>query len=423
MGEKTAAIALETLGCKLNQAETELMARELIDAGYQLVPPEEGADIFILNTCTVTHIADRKSRHLLRLAHRRNHQALLIATGCYAEQAPQELAGIPGVGLVVGNKEKSRLPELLRAAERARGARAEPPAEQPRLRTRSLIKVQDGCRGPCSYCIVPQTRGREHSLPADRIIDEVRSRLAAGYREVVLTGTKIGAYRQDGGGLRHLLERILAETGVKRLRLSSLQPQELLPDLVRLWEDPQLCRHFHLPLQSGCDPVLRRMRRRYSLAEYWEAVNHIRAIVPEAAITTDIIVGFPGETEEEFEEGYRFCRESGFARLHVFPYSPRSGTAAACMPGRVEPGVVKARVKKMLDLAKESAYLFQQRFLGLIVEVLWERGVGAETWSGITDNYLRVFTKSRRSLQNRVLPARLLSLCEGGLWGELIHKE
>ena len=418
MGEtKAVTVALETLGCKLNQAETELLARELSEAGYWLVPPEEGADIFILNTCTVTHIADRKSRHLLRAARRQNPDALLLATGCYAERAPQELAGIPGVDLVVGNKEKPHLLELLRATGKIGNAQPGQPAAH--RRTRTLIKVQDGCNDPCSYCIVPRTRGRERSLPAEQIIVEVRARVTAGYKEVVLTGTKIGSYRQDGIGLKHLLERILAETTVERLRLSSLQPQDLSPSLVHLWGDPRICRHFHLPLQSGCDAVLHRMRRRYSLAEYRRAVESIRARVPDAAITTDIIVGFPGESEEEFEESRRFCQEIGFAGIHVFPYSPRAGTPAARLPDQVEPQVKRERKQRMLELAERSAHLFRKRFLGQTTEVLWEREAEAETWSGLTDNYIRVFTRSKEPLTNRVLPAKLSAMHDRGLWGEV----
>jgi threonylcarbamoyladenosine tRNA methylthiotransferase MtaB len=418
MGEaKAVTVALETLGCKLNQAETELLARELSQAGYWLVPPEERADIFILHTCTVTHIADRKSRHLLRSARRHNPDVLSVATGCYAERAPHELAGIPGVKLVVGNKEKPHLLQLLRAAGKTGNAPPRQPAAH--LRTRTLLKVQDGCHDPCSYCIVPRTRGRERSLPAEQLIGEVKARITAGYKEVVLTGTKIGSYRQDGLGLKHLLERLLAETAVPRLRLSSLQPQEISPDLIRLWENPRLCRHFHLPLQSGCEAVLHRMRRSYSPAEYQRAVELIRTVVPHAAITTDIIVGFPGESEEEFEGSRRFCQEREFAAIHVFPYSPRAGTPAAHMPAQVEPQVKRERKQRMLDLAGRTAHHFRQRFLGQAMEVLWEREVEAGTWSGLTDNYIRVFTRSKEPLTNRLLPAQLSAMNPRGLWGEV----
>ena len=252
-------VALDTIGCKLNQAETELLAKQFAEAGYRLVSTADEADVYILNTCTVTHVADSKSRHLLRVAHGRNPCARLVATGCYAERAPRELARIEGVDLVLGNDEK---PHLLRRLEES-GYLGSPVCVQCHsssrhtgFRTRSFIKVQDGCHSFCAYCIVPLVRGGEKSEPVDQVVAEVEHRIAGGYKEVVLTGTEIGSYNYDGVGLRELIERILAETGVTRLRLSSLQPQEISPEPIRLWQDGRLCRHFHLSLQSGSDGVL-----------------------------------------------------------------------------------------------------------------------------------------------------------------------
>ena len=261
-------VTLDTLGCKLNQAETELLARELVEAGYELVTGIRQADIYILNTCTVTHTADRKSRQRLRQACRQNPDALVVATGCYARRADQELAGIDGIGLVADNREKGHLLRLITETQHQRHStlsdkRAGTP-RPPKRRTRTFIKVQDGCNTPCSYCIVPLVRGRESSLPPSDITAEVGQRVAEGYQEVVLTGTKIGTYHYNGTDLKNLLERILIETDVRRLRLSSLQPQEISPGLLGLWDDDRLCPHFHLSLQSGSDPVLVRMRRRYS---------------------------------------------------------------------------------------------------------------------------------------------------------------
>ena len=231
--------------------------------------------------------------------------------------------------------------------------------------------------------------------------------MASGYQEVVLTGTKIGSYRYDGIGLRGLLERILAETGIRRLRLSSLQPQEISAELLELWDDHRLCPHFHLALQSGSDAVLERMRRRYRVSDYQRAVSLIRSRLPEAAITTDIIVGFPGETDEEFAESYRFCREMEFARIHVFPYSPRSGTEAACLPHQVEARVKKERSLRMLRLAEESARNFRKRFCGQTLTVLWEKQSTWGVWYGTTENYLKVHTTSNQDLGNKLLPLKL----------------
>ena len=417
---KNSTVAIETLGCKLNQAESELLVGQFLEAGFRLVGPRDGADIYILNTCTVTHIADRKSRHLLRLARRQNPDALVVATGCYAERAPQELAQIGGIDLVIGNGGK---PNLLQAVEgnstclSLKGKRISKPV---RFRTRSFVKIQDGCNHFCSYCIVPSVRGREYSVPMGHVVEEIRARVASGYREVVLTGINIGTYGQDGAGLRHLLERILADTGVERLHLSSLQPQDVSPELLSLWRGGRLCRHFHLPLQSGSETVLRRMRRRYGLADYHRAVSLLRQAVPGVAVTTDIIVGFPGESDGEFEESYQFCREIGFAAMHIFPYSPREGTAAARMPGQVEGRVKKERGRRMAELARSSAHRFRERFLGRTMAVLWERELAGGVWSGLTDNYLRVFVSSDAPLTDQLLPVQLVGMHNQGLQGLLV---
>jgi threonylcarbamoyladenosine tRNA methylthiotransferase MtaB len=414
-------VALDSLGCKLNQAETELLARQLAAAGYQLVSPVDEADVYILNTCTVTHIADSKSRHRLRLAHRRNPDALLVATGCYAQRAPQELTQIEGVSLVVGNNEKPYLPQLLAEASRI----GSPVSIQEDstinhytgFRTRALVKVQDGCNSFCSYCIVPLVRGREKSLPVDQVVAEVRYRVAQGYKEVVLTGVKIGSYSYDGVNLKGLLEHILIETGVERLRLSSLQPQEISPELIGLWRNQRLCPHFHLSLQSGSNEVLSRMKRSYSLNDYEESVALIRTLLPQAAITTDVMVGFPGETDQEFDESYNFCRRMEFARIHVFSYSPRQGTQAARLPNQIRDKVKKERSQKMLALAKESAQNFSQRFLGKTMTVLFEQQSNG-VWSGHTDNYIKVYTKSSADLTNKLLPLKLVDVRSDGVWGK-----
>lgn len=415
-------VALDSLGCKLNQAETEHLARQLAEAGYKLVSPGDKADIYVLNTCTVTHIADSKCRHWLRLAHHRNPDALLVATGCYAQRAPHELARIEGVDLVLSNDEKNDLLRLLEESGRLnrtdRGQFDTTDIPQNGFRTRAFIKVQDGCNSFCTYCIVPLVRGRDKSLPAEQVIAGVRQRVADGYIEVVLTGTEIGAYSCNGVNLRGLIERILAETDVARLRLSSLQPQEISPQLIELWRDSRLCRHFHLSLQSGSSSVLGRMKRHYALADYQQAVSLIRSRLPEAAITTDIIVGFPGETEAEFEESYNFCQRMEFTRIHVFPYSPREGTEAARMTPSVTDKVKKQRSQRMLALAGESVQNFSRRFLGTTMEVLWEKQSGG-IWSGHTDNYITVYTKSDKDLANKLLPVKLGETRRDGVRGEL----
>ena len=338
--------------------------------------------------------------------------------GCYAERARQELAQIEGVDLVLGNRQKPRLLQLLEeSGHLSRPAHAQ--TVHAYFRTRAFIKVHDGCNSFCAYCIVPLVRGREESTPVDQVVAEVRHRVADGYKEVVLTGTKLGSYNYDGVSLKELLQRVLKETDVARLRLSSLQPREISPELIGLWQNERLCRHFHLSLQSGSDAVLKRMKRDYTVDEYRQAVALIRDMVPRAAITTDIIVGFPGETEQEFEESFELCRQMQFARIHVFSYSPRQETEAALMPQRVRDGLKRERSQRMLALGGESAQSFRQRFLGQTMPVLWEKQTGG-VWSGLTDNYIRVYTKSRQDLTNQLLLVKLLELGKDGVWGEIV---
>ncbi len=412
-------VALQTLGCKLNQAETESLARQFLEAGYQVVAPDQAADVYLLNTCTVTHIADRKCRNMLRLAHRRNPEALIVATGCYAERAAAEVSGIEGVGLVVGNRDKESLVDIIRDRRNGQGScGVGDTAEVSPFRTRAMVKIQEGCSQPCSYCIVPRVRGREQSRPQDDVMAEVKTRVAEGYKEVVLTGTRIGRYEHDGG-LQGLVERILKECEVQRLRLSSLEPCDLTPGLLSLWRDRRLCPHIHMPLQSGCDSVLRRMGRVYTTADYEHAAALAREAIRDLSLTSDIMVGFPGESEQEFGESYRFCERMGFAAMHVFPYSARPGTKAARMSDKVGDSEKKRRCQLMLELAHRSSRSFRERFLGQSLNVLWE-GNKDGIWLGLTDNYLRVFLPSRESLSNSIMPTKMIAQRDGILQGELV---
>jgi len=414
MGRRSDTVSLDTLGCKLNKAESDSLGRSLADIGCELVTPDDNPGVYILNTCTVTHVADRKSRHLLRLARRRNPNCLIVATGCYAERAPQELERMTEVDLVIGNGDKVRLPDMLKQQMQGDG----PGARHPRLRrTRSFIEVQQGCNQFCSYCIVPYVRGRECSREADEVVNDVRRAADEGYREVVLTGTRIGSYR---GGLGSLIQRVLDETEVQRLRLSSLQAPEITPDLLGLWQDSRLCRHFHIPLQSGSDTVLQRMERRYTAADYRLAVCQIRERIPDVAITTDIMVGFPGETPEEFAECYRFCEQTAFAGMHVFQYSARPGTRAAHMGVTIADNIRKERSEAMLRLAKITSYNFRSRYISRYIDVLWEQRSSGSLWSGLTDNYIKAITQSDEHLANRCLPAKVSACSADYVTAELV---
>ncbi len=392
-------IALDTLGCKLNQAETEALARELLSSGQELVTQPENADIFVLFTCTVTHTADAKARHLLNRVRRCNPGILIVATGCYAQREPAALEKLADI--VVDNRDKATLSQKLMDLEISQ-RRTTPVIKTEILRrTRSFVKIQDGCNHFCAYCIVPHVRQGEKSQPLQEIVKTINKLESEGYQEIVLTGTRIGGYQDHGKNLADLIQTLLSRTAIKRFRLSSLQPQEIKPELLSLWADKRLCPHFHLSLQSGSDTVLKRMNRRYTTGQYAGMVEAIRRQVPEAAITTDVIVGFPGETDAEFEESLDFCRRMEFARLHVFIFSPRTGTAAAVMPEQVDEKVKKHRSQMMLAVAEENTRKFREKFRGNLLDVLWEK-VEDGVWSGVTGNYIRVYKKDDQETGNRI---------------------
>ena len=417
-------VRLESLGCKLNQAEIEALADRLVSRGHVLTGSAGEADVYVLNTCTVTHIADRKSRQALRSARRANPRARVIATGCYARRVPEEVRRLGVVDVILGDAEGDSLVGAIEGHGHARSTGLTGDGTGNRGRTRSLVKIQEGCRDFCSFCVVPYTRGPGRSRILDEILAEVKDKAARGHQEVVLTGTKIGDYRWNGhgsAGLPELIRRILAETSVERLRLSSLQPADLTPELILLWHNDRLCPHLHLPLQSGSDTILRQMHRPYSLAEYESAVCQARDAIPDLSVTTDILVGFPGEGESEFEECYRFYERMGFAGMHVFPYSKRPGTAAATMPGHIDDKVKKQRSARMMALGKRSARQFRSQFLGRTMTVLWEDVSKGGLWSGHTANYLRVYAKSDEGLAGKVLAVRIVEEYADGLGGEMVN--
>jgi len=425
-------VAIRTQGCKLNQADSDMLARRFAAAGYRLVQSPAKADVFVLNTCTVTSTADSKARQALRAAARANPHALIVATGCYAQRSRDELSQVEGVSLVVGNTEKAELPAMVTALleQRNTGANSHPrvssaldysvqPAANIR-RNRSMVKIQEGCDQVCAYCIVPKVRGRERSIPPESLVEQINQRVAEGCLEVVLTGTQLGTYGFDipGATLTKLLERILAETAVPRLRVSSLQPQEINPRLLELWQDPRLCRHFHIPLQSGSDRILEMMRRRYTTGLFAEKVNLVRNTVPGSGVTADLIAGFPGETEAEFQESLAFATSMAFSDMHIFPYSPRPGTSAVYLSGPVSQPVKKARTTQLLAMAKEGFEAFRSYQLGQTHPVLWEsstRQDGGLKWRGLTGNYIRVYTHSRNNLGNTITPARFEELTGDGV--------
>ena len=423
--DATPTVAVLTLGCKLNQADSEALARRLVGEGLRVVDrPVRGAAAVVINTCSVTHVADRKARHLVRLARRLSPEAEIILTGCYAETAPADIAQVIGADAVFTNAEKPQIADRLLSRLEGRGdpyAGCPTPVRNP-LRTRAFIKIQEGCDELCSFCIVPYTRGRERSVPIADIVRQVQEREADGVLEVVLTGTQLGNYGRDLGwpraeqGPRRLLAELLGNTSIPRLRMSSLQAQDIGPDLLALWSDARLCRHFHLPLQSGSDAVLGPMRRRYTADQYRQALSLIREHVPGAAITTDVIAGFPGETDADFEATLRLCEDAGFADMHCFPYSRRPHTGADRMDGHLPTQTRRERLERLLTVQKHSSEAYRRGRLSDTAEVLWEERTDGR-WRGLTGDYVRVYAASDSDLTNRITATHLQRLEGEGMYG------
>jgi threonylcarbamoyladenosine tRNA methylthiotransferase MtaB len=413
------------LGCRLNQSEVETMARQFTALGHKMTGDPADADQIVVNTCAVTLDAARDSRKLIRALHRANARAPIAVTGCYAQIARGEVSALPGVQTVIGNLEKDQLVPMVTGQpldpfEVEPIQRGEPPWVG---RTRAFIKVQDGCDNACTFCVTTIARGHGRSRALEEVIREIRLMLAAGYQEVVLTGVHLGGYGHDLGmpdGLRRLVEAILTRTDVQRLRLSSLEPWDLTPDFFRLWSDRRLCPHLHLPLQSGCDATLRRMARRTTQKQFAALIDAARAQIDQPCITSDIIVGFPGEDDAEFSESLRFVERMGFAGLHVFRYSARPGTAAARMRYQVSENVKRERSARMIALggAGERAYALAQ--VGTTRPVLWEQVAGSSAEGfinmGYTDNYVRVSAVHPRPLTNLTTPARLMDYDDRRRW-------
>ncbi len=394
-------IYLESLGCRLNAAETEMLARLFAGAGYGVLDCPDDADIIVLNTCAVTEQAVRKSRHRLHTLQRRHPEARLAVIGCWATEDIARVLKIPGVAWAIPNADKSR------AAEIITGVPAGPASWSPGRwgHTRAFLAVQDGCDHACTYCITRVLRGPARSRPLDDAVQAARDLASQGAQEIVLTGVSLGAYGHDLGlehGLATLVEAILQMTNVPRLRLSSVEPWDVDDALLQQWENARLCRQLHLPLQSGSDAVLKRMGRRTNTAQFAAIVEAARAVSPDLAITTDVIVGFPGETEADFAATLEFVKRMAFARLHVFPYSERPGTPAVRLPDAVPVATRVERAARMRALGEQLAAEYRRKFIGLMLPVLWEQRDEVGNWRGLTDNYLEVVTQSEHDLYNQI---------------------
>lgn len=415
-------VALHNLGCKVNAYETEAMQELLLENGYQIVPFKEGADIYIINTCTVTNMADRKSRQMLHRAKKMNPEAIVVAAGCYVQTEKDKVD--ESIDIIVGNNKKKEIIEILKEYEQERGLKKEiidinhtKEYEELHLsktaeHTRAYIKVQDGCNQFCTYCIIPYARGRVRSRSRDSVIEEVTTLASNGYKEVVLTGIHLSSYGVDTGD--HLLNLILAVhevEGIERIRLGSLEPRIITEEFARtISELPKMCPHFHLSLQSGCNETLKRMNRRYTAEEYFEKCQLLRKYFKNPALTTDVIVGFPGETEEEFEESMKFVDKVDFYETHIFKYSRRAGTKADRMENQIPENIKTERSNVLLELNEKKMKKYEQNLLGTKQEVLMEESViidGKKYQVGHTKEYVKIAFETEENLSNQIIYVEL----------------
>lgn len=434
-----AKIAFYTLGCKVNQADTASMENLFLRSGHQLVSFDGEADVYIINTCVVTNTGQRKSRQTIHRAIRKNPNALIVVTGCYPQTAAEEVKAIAGVDMIIGNQDRAQIVQLVeeRLAHRqtdtldavhkltASTAFEEMAAGDITDKTRAFLKIQEGCNQFCTYCIIPYARGPLRSRSLESIRTETQRLISAGFKEIVLIGIHLGCYGKenpDGPTLYDAVKTVLEVPGVQRLRLGSLESVEVEPRLLTLMqEDARFCRHLHLPLQSGCDKTLQAMHRPYTTAKFKTLLADIKNMVPDIAITTDVIAGFPGETEADFETTCKFAESCGFSKMHIFPFSARKGTPAEKFAGAVTETVKKERADILGRVDETMHKAFLQAMVGQKAEVLFEQPAGEDYFEGLTGNYQRVFVKSGgRNLGGEILPVKITTFDGEKLLGKII---
>ncbi len=430
-------VAFYTLGCKVNQYETEAMTELFEREGYETVNFDQFADVYVINTCTVTNLGDRKSRQMIRRAKKLNKLAIVAVTGCYAQTASEEVSQIEGVNLIIGTKDRSKIVELIDSIQEDRkqinvvqDIMNAKEFEDLRVtaykeKTRAFLKIQEGCNQFCSYCIIPYARGPIRSRNPEDVVAEIKQLADNGFKEVVLTGIHIASYGKDLGhtSLIDIIGKIHQVEGIERIRLGSIEPTTVTSAFIEKTQDlPKLCPHYHISLQSGCAETLQRMNRRYTTAQYRQVVNNLREKYTDAAITTDVMVGFPGETEEEFQASLQFVEEIGFSQVHVFKYSPRKGTPAATYPNHVSPQDKETRSKRMTEVAAQREREFYQKYIGKEMEVLLEQRVKDEkqSYEGLTANYIRVIVPYDDDIQGKILPVKLKEMKDGFVLGERV---
>jgi len=431
-------IAFYTLGCKVNQSDTASMERLFREAGYEIVDFAEKADIYLINTCVVTNMGQRKSRQMIHRAIRKNPNAFIVVSGCYPQTAAEEVKAIQGVDLIIGNQDRAAVVTLVEAAATeqsidaydnvkklsAQTAFEELSADCETEKTRAFLKIQEGCNQFCTYCIIPYARGPLRSRSLENIKAEVEKLVAAGFSEVVLIGIHLGAYGKElknGTSLTDAVKAALEVPGLARLRLGSLESVEVGEDLLDLMvSDERLQRQLHLPLQSGCDDILKSMHRPYDTKVFAELLKKIRAKLPYVAITTDVIVGFPGETEENFATTREFVKSCGFSKIHIFPFSPRKGTPAASFGEVVSEKVKQRRVEELAQVDRESHEKYCESMLDKTVSVLFEQESAEGLWEGLSGNYVRIYARSEDNLSGKIRRIMLKALYEDGMIGEIL---
>ena len=417
-GENLRKVAFYTLGCKVNQYDTEAVLEKFKAANYEVVDFSDYADVYVVNTCTVTHLSDRKCRQMLRKTKKINENSILVAMGCYAQIAADKIKDqVSEIDIIIGTDKRNQIVEVVEAFEKDRAETInlvsdimdvnefeEMTISHLGERTRVYIKVQEGCNNYCSYCIIPYTRGKIRSRKEEQVVEEVTKLANLGFKEIILTGIHVLAYGKDLGNtnLIQLLKRVHEVEGIERIRMSSIEPVAITKEFIdALRELPKVCHHFHLSLQSGSDRVLKRMNRKYTTADYLRSVEDLRSLWPDVAITTDIIVGFPGETDEEFEETVAFVEKVKLAQIHIFPFSPREGTPAAKMKEQIAPEIKEKREKELATKEKELRLAYMKQFVGQEMEVLFEKAQDGKV-SGYTSNYLRVQVAGDETIENTV---------------------
>jgi len=433
---KLKKVAFYTLGCKVNQYETEAMLEMFEKDGYEHVNSEDYADVYVINTCTVTHMSDRKSRQYIRRMKKVNPDALIAVVGCYSQVSPEEILDIDEVNLVMGTNDRRNIVEEIKNLDLSKKISTvddimkikefeEIEISQTNDKTRAFMKIQDGCDRYCSYCIIPYARGRVRSRDIKSVVDEAENLVKNGYKEVVLTGIHVASYgkdlKEDQLTLLDVIKKLSQIDGLERIRLSSVEPILFTDEFVNeISTNKKLCPHYHLSLQSGCNETLNRMNRRYTTKEYKEIVDRLREAIPNVAITTDIIVGFPGETDEEFASTYNFLKEIELTQMHVFKYSIRKGTPAATMGDQVDPQIKHDRSEKLIKMSSKNFAKFASTFIGKELEVLFEKNVKDDVYEGLTTNYIRVYAKSDTDIQGLIKNVKIIDVKDNFIEGSLV---